>query len=309
VEDDEEQGRHADSVRCAKTQAATRKAFRLILAPAWAIDKNDNIFIESFEMSTDAKAMVEKFLSENGYPFEMRVAKEFKKNGFGVGQSIYFPDPNTQITREIDLVAVWHKTMYNQSFNVIILIECKFAKTPWILFSSLTDGYDMCYSHNEKGKRWLNHLVKEPYFKHFFEVERHVGYGLTASSKESEPQKDNAYKAIQTLISFLKSEISIPKFSREGYTLFIPIIAIKGKLFDAHLNNENEIVCNEIKEGQLFYNEGLSEIVPKIHIITEDVLTDYVLRMQEDIERLFISPYTDISITNPSLSELDNRTP
>jgi hypothetical protein len=255
-------------------------------------------------MSSDPKAITIKFLRENGYPFEMKVAREFRKLGFGIAQSVYFNDPNLNIAREIDVIAVWQEKYFEKKFTIVVITECKYAKTPWILFSSLTKTKEKCYSTSAKGWKWLAHLVKQPSFENFFEVTSKVGYGLTIAINDNDKQKDNAYKAVQTILSFLKSENLTPKFSKEDYTIIIPIIAIRGKLFESHLNDSDEIEIEEINEAQLFYNEGSLGITPKIHIITEDILTEYIQRIKDDVNRLFIDPYMNISIVNPPLSEI-----
>jgi hypothetical protein len=253
---------------------------------------------------SDPKTTVENFLKENGYPFEMRVASEFQKRGFGIRQSVYFTDPNLNVVREIDVIALWHELFKKKDFTVIFFIECKYAKTPWILFSSLTEGFSRCYLSNIKGINWINHLITQPSFENFFELQKKTGYALTVTTKDNDPQKDNAYKAIQTIMAFLKSESQSPKFSDSDFIFFVPIIAIRGKLFETHLNERNEIECNEINEAQLFYNESISGAIPKIHIVTEEIIEQYIQRIHEDIKRLFIEPYMSISLTNPALGEL-----
>lgn len=253
-------------------------------------------------MSTDPKNIVIKFLKENGYPFEMKVAREFQKKGFGIAQSVCFDDPNLNVIREIDVLALWQETFHEKKFTVLFIVECKYAKTPWILFSSLSDKFDKYYSSSSSGWRWINHLHKQNDFKHFFELTHQVGYGLTTTMLDGDKQKDNAYKAVQTILSFLKSEILKPRFSGDEYALIIPIIAIRGKLFESHLNKNDEIEAQEIHEAQLFYNEGGLGIIPKIHVVTEDVLSDYIQRLLEDTKRLFVHPFLDISIINPPVS-------
>lgn len=253
-------------------------------------------------MSTDPKYIVTKFLKENGYPFEMKVAREFQKKGFGIAQSVYFNDPNLNIAREIDVLALWQETHFERKFTVLFVVECKYAKTPWVLFSSLTKRNDKHYGTSAGAWKWLNYLVKQLRFEVFFEMTNKIGYSLTATTQDGDKQKDNAYKAVQTILAFLKSEGIAPRFSAEEYVLIVPIIAIRGKLFESHLNDRDEIEIEEISEGQLFYNEGSLGIVPKIHVVAEDILTDYIQKVYEDTRRLFTAPYLDISVVNPPVS-------
>jgi hypothetical protein len=238
-------------------------------------------------MSTDPKHIVVKFLNENGYPFEMKVAMEFQKNGFEISQSVFFNDSNLNVTKEIDIVALSQETYHEKNFKVFFAVECKYAKTPWILFTSLSDRHDQHYIGSSSAWRWLNNLFKQEDFQHFFEITSKIGYGLITTISEDDKQKNNAYKAVQTIMSFLKSEISAPRFSRDEYVLVVPIISIKGKLFEAHLDNHGEVEVNEIFEGQLHYNEGTLGIIPRIHIVTDAVLPAYIENLAKDVKRLF----------------------
>jgi hypothetical protein len=148
----------------------------------------------------------------------------------------------------------------------------------------------------------MSHLMLQPSFDEFFELSNITGYSISAvtTAGDKDNQKNNAYLAVQKILSFLKSEREMPKFSnRFDYCIFTPIIAIKGKLFEAHLNNADEIDCTELQQAQLSYQEDIHGIIPKIHIVTADGLVEYIQRLVLDCRRLFDSPYMDIKITIP----------
>ena len=48
---------------------------------------------------------VHSWLETQGYATEMKVAMQLKKYNFGVLQSFYYDDPETNISREIDVIA------------------------------------------------------------------------------------------------------------------------------------------------------------------------------------------------------------
>jgi len=251
-------------------------------------------------MSSDPKKIVDKFLMENGFPFEMKVAGAFQKHGFGIHQSFYYLDSNSKNWRELDVIAIWNKNHLGKNINIVFAIECKYAITPWILFSSITEGFPICYSANHRTVPWVIHLSKQEHFDRFFEVDRNIGYGLTQANSKDDANKDNAFKAIQTLLNFLKSEHDYHRFSRgEDFTIYVPIIAIKGKLFEAKLDQGDEIVSREIDEAQVFYKEDLFGVVPKIHIVTEAALERFVSNLAGDCSRLLITPYMNDALIKP----------
>jgi hypothetical protein len=243
-------------------------------------------------MSTDPKAIVDKFLAENGFPFEMKVANIFQKYGLGIYQSFYYLDVGSGTWREIDVIGIWKRTYLGKGINIVFTIECKYASTPWVLFSSITEGFPICYSANRRTIEWMIHLSKQNDFDRFFELERNVGYGLTQTTTKEDTSKDNAFKAIQTQLNFLKSEWEYHRFSHgEDRTIYIPIIAIRGKLFEAKLDANGGVASREINEAQLFYKEDLFGVIPKIHIVTESILESYVSNLAADCNRLLITPY------------------
>jgi hypothetical protein len=53
----------------------------------------------------DLEGRIKAWLEKQGYPFEMRVAREFKRAGFMVETSTYYKDAEGSKFREIDIVA------------------------------------------------------------------------------------------------------------------------------------------------------------------------------------------------------------
>ena len=251
-------------------------------------------------MTTDPKKDVEDYLRKHGVPFEMKVASRFQQQNFGIHQSFYYADAITGAQREIDVIAIWNKQVRGINFNVVFVIECKFAKSPWILFSSITEGFPICYVTGDKAIRWILHLEKQPFWTNFFEVEQNIGHGLTTSNT-----KDNAYEGVQQLLGFLKSEKRHHRFEHGNeYTIYIPIIAVRGKLYKAKLDRSEEVEATEINEAQVYFKEDLNGVIPKVHIVTESHLDAYIDRLVLDCRRLFETPYMSVEITNPSLTSL-----
>ena len=85
--------------------------------------------------SEDLQERVAHWLSNQGYPLEMTVASIFRKHEFDVSQGIYYSDPETAETREIDVVA--DRSDFVGLLGVFMVIECKSSKDkPWVIFSS-----------------------------------------------------------------------------------------------------------------------------------------------------------------------------
>jgi hypothetical protein len=265
-------------------------------------------------MSSDPTKEAKEYLTKQGFPFEMKVATLFQKAGFRIHQSAYYIDPITDVPREIDVIAIWIAKFGSRKINIVFPIECKYAVSPWIFFSSITEGFPLCYLPNRKGFGWIKHLTKQKGWGNFFEVDKNIGYGLTVTNaktddinstntkKDNSARKDgkesssvtrnNAYAAIQTLLNFLKSEHKEYRFAHPNdFVIYVPILAIKGPLVEAKLDSNHEIDCREINEGQIYYKEDIFDIIPKIHVVTEAKLEEYIAKLKEDCERLSSVPY------------------
>ena len=80
---------------------------------------------------------IKNWINKGGFPFEMKVAKAFKKSDFQIGQSIMFKDVDTEKYRETDIIAHVTKGINNVWFNLTFVIECKkIIGKPWVVLKS-----------------------------------------------------------------------------------------------------------------------------------------------------------------------------
>ena len=66
---------------------------------------------------------IRKWLETQGYPLEMRVAREFKSHGFRVLQSEYYTDPESGASRETDVIAHVQEELDGVLTRVAFVIE------------------------------------------------------------------------------------------------------------------------------------------------------------------------------------------
>lgn len=83
----------------------------------------------------DLKSKLTKWLGAQGYPLEMQVASAARKHTkFDIRQSWHYKDPESDSSREIDIVCTASDPRGIAEIN--FAIECKATQKPWILFSS-----------------------------------------------------------------------------------------------------------------------------------------------------------------------------
>src|SRR5258708_2022098 len=80
---------------------------------------------------------VEEWLKKEGWPFEVRVGREFAKHGWKVRHGEYYRDPKGGGAREIDLIATVGHEGKEHPFNLEVVVECKTSRDkPWVGFTS-----------------------------------------------------------------------------------------------------------------------------------------------------------------------------
>lgn len=176
---------------------------------------------------------IKKSLEGHGHSLEMRVAKAFRENGFKVSQFEYFVDQDTNLVRQIDVVASISKIIAKQLVTINLIIECKYAKKkPWVILQ--TEQKFNKYAFFEKNLQgeapanWKNidntngqfigclllNLIQTGNIEKF--SVKSAGYTILENrfNKQQQPdptQKDHAYQAIlQTTkaVAHIESQIN-----------------------------------------------------------------------------------------------------
>ena len=202
------------------------------------------------------KEEILKWLKSQGYPLEMKVSSSLRKQNFEVRQSWYYPDPETEKPREIDVLASKSETY--GILGVEFLIECKRSAKPWVLFSSeqTLENYNRSYSFGILSKDARKTLIKHisQNTNKASEIpwlikNGRAAYGLTQAFGSG---NDVAYQAT---LSSLKAAIS-RNIEREkhysDFTFSFPVVIVEGQLFECYFLSDNKIEIAEI--DQAFYH-------------------------------------------------------
>lgn len=225
----------------------------------------------------DIESQIEKWLKAQGYPLEMYVASIFNSQGFRVRQSTFYHDPETDLPREIDVVATKGLFIGEDYAHIIFVIECKVSKKkPWIIFTrenKINDWeYTGWYCSTEKGSDYIIYASIDGKFENLpltFHQRERVGYGLTQAFVSGE---DLVYKAMQ---SAGRCAVSYVKKGNSFYTgtvdIIIPVIVIDGCLFESYIDDNNELITKSIQEGVVLWDIIIADRKSlAIHIITRD---------------------------------------
>lgn len=250
-------------------------------------------------MSENLKKKALDWLSRQGYPLEMKVAKKFQENKFNVFSSVLFEDPNTKVGREIDVVAT-RGILYEPHIilDITFLIECKYSSDkPWILFKSSEQSYYnkkydfMFRNSSEHAKIILLELenfsndLKDNFLFSFSD-------GLHYGAKRAMEEKYNmTYEAIMKVCNAVNARANhINKYNTSLITnleILFPIIIVQGKLYESYLDDNAEVVLEEIDYGKLYIsNPELGSDRFYIDVVSFEFLDNYIHLISPAIDEI-----------------------
>lgn len=262
-------------------------------------------------MSSDKKP--EKSLEENvtdwlsteGYGLEFLAANIFSEQGFSVHQGNYVRDKESQIPREIDVVAEVTASMESllsdkqSHLRIEYIVECKWsAEKPWVVFSSPNNRMapSACItqsiaSHTGHALLWT--LVGDTELQKLdtFSVPERPGYGGRQAFSKS---NDVFYSAMQSITS-AASSLAKSYDPRNGFdlrpilewaTVVLPIIVIDGKIFDVYFDERTgKTAINQVNHVRLHWKgaEARSHIVT-VDLVTLEELSNFVKQRRKEAD-------------------------
>ena len=256
---------------------------------------------------------INSWLTEQGYPLEMQVAREFQGSGAHVIQSDFYKDPNTGDAREIDVVATWIRKIEGVLVRVRIVIECKSSKDkPWVLFVSDRAGLAaparvVQRAASRVGRSILVTLADDKRVQDLplFRLPLDPGYSLTQAFTKGEDVCYGAISAVaNAVLAFCSAHdmvrtVSIAKPSikftpRPMIDIAFPVVVTDARLFTARLGTDASISTAEQSSGILLWRKrfvGMPHTV--IHVITVPALSAFVVDAKASAEALISLLSTD----------------
>lgn len=167
-------------------------------------------------MADDVIPKIRDWMTNSGYNIELNVAQVFRTAGFSISQFEKFVDPESEEVRQIDLVAWMDEQLEGLNIRFSIYIECKYMKTPWVIFSSpyrvnkfahfshiLHNNYAFYEWREQKSlsaklMSRLLHTCGREIIEGYdtFRVPDIIGHSMKQAKFSSDNEKDNAYIAL-----------------------------------------------------------------------------------------------------------------
>jgi hypothetical protein len=235
---------------------------------------------------------VEKWLQEQGYPLEIKVASLFRQSGFSVLQSTYVQDPVSDKSREIDVLANKRISTLQGTVEFTVIVECKAPQKgrPWLLF--LADSEDpplmpeMFWLNQYQiasvdGKQIANVLNRRNLSKlETFSIPNKWSYGMTEALTSG---NDRAYSAICSVTSASTALVEKAKSKiLSGYRIFeivIPVIVIDTPILEVSLDKNGDVHVSDADGGSLNYKDTPAM---RVHVRSFNSLEGLVRQFSDD---------------------------
>jgi len=223
------------------------------------------------ERESTLESKISEWLQNQGYPLEMRVASVFRETGFLVSQSEYYVDPDSEESREIDVIAYDSKFIKSKTVRITFVIECKASRDkPWVLFTSAARRIPsrsrvVQRAASKLGTRLLRHISDSEEIQDLkiFQLPASPAYGMTQAFTSG---NDICYSAVMSVAKASLASISkadqVPKalsiLGRFGtFEIVFPVIVTEARLFEACLSESSTLEVSEVLQGALLWRNPI----------------------------------------------------
>ncbi|MFD6354072.1 hypothetical protein [Nocardia tengchongensis] len=231
------------------------------------------------------------WLRDQGYPFEMRTARELRRKGIAAHLGQYYTDIETGQQRETDVCAFVERRedhgLRGRSVCGHLVIECKSARDkPWILFTDeQRSRFRRAYADQRfaiPNNKWLSPVGKQTWKAGpvpLLEGYRPFGYTLVRAFGNG--NDDVAYGAV---MSVAKAAAGLRnKYAADADTLgvairavVLPVLLVDAPLFQCELDDEGQERLTSIDRGTLVWRYQLGPDLPKetlVSVVTTSALS------------------------------------
>lgn len=214
------------------------------------------------------------WLDTQGYGTEMKVATSLRNADHDVIQSFFYNDPETKVSREIDVVSRISDVI--GLLSVSSVIECKKSKKPWILFTSEHANVNRIWSFAIMGEIARNAIIEniKPMLNiDWFRKDGRTAYGITEAFTSKE---DETFKAGVTATKAAISLNESKSFGDIALSFFFPTVVLDGQLFECYFDKEGKFVLEEINSAFLQFPIRFGEYHgASIRVVTLDAFANY----------------------------------
>ncbi|SFN48224.1 hypothetical protein SAMN04489713_102160 [Actinomadura madurae] len=239
------------------------------------------------------------WLRVRGYPLEMKVAQQFRRESRHfpfVGQGWNYVDPVTRQVRSTDVVAATgvHNYRHIREIDIMIVMECKDRTAPWIVLKDEQNIYDLEYEPHIVLSSLLPNTVPEKVVGEIFPEEVmdyyddgtlllsvNPGYEICEKRNTEKSKIDYAYASTQQVVSASLADV-IPTFMRdENQTslppkVVFPTVVTTAPLYEVWLDSSADLKIAQVERSSIVTRISSSSPDVMVNVVTFAALGNFI---------------------------------
>ncbi|MFE9577021.1 hypothetical protein ACFYO1_11605 [Nocardia sp. NPDC006044] len=255
------------------------------------------------EAEQDLTSKVAKWLQQQGYPLEMRTARELQSKNIWASLG-HYEDAESGQLRETDVYArASREEEDGPTLDIWLALECKTSRrNPWVLFTDTVSPWTQRNLRTQRlcapdDRRWLARATRSSTQSKLPIplLQGYAPFGYAVARALNRNNEDFAFgammsvgKAAAGIQKSLSSEASF--FGDRNHSVIVPVLVIDAPLLQCQLKDDGSIGLQEIDRGTVVWKYRLSPDHPPstvIRIVTPSVLPQLADDLNLTADNLF----------------------
>ena len=230
------------------------------------------------------------WFNKNGFPLEIETARAFFGQRFGVEHSAVYPDPETQKSREIDVLA--YRRDETGVFGALFPVECKAADKPWVVLTNPEQYFQYgglwIAAMSPKAREAMAYHVTE--YLNFYEQAFGPTTGGFSLKQAFCGEADHAYTAC---MSALKAAYALVADDDTNITLAFPTLVVNTPIYEYSEDADGQQIFKEVTSSSFSFSahmNGYSRAI--IRIVSNRALPDHTEKcrvLSDHLKHLFVA--------------------
>ena len=238
----------------------------------------------------DLQENLRSWFNKTGFPLEIETARAFFGQRFGVEHSAVYPDPETQKSREIDVLA--YRRDETGVYGALFPVECKATDKPWVVLTNPEQYFQYgglwIAAMSPKAREAMAYHVTE--YLNFYEQAFGQTTGGFSLKQAFCGETDHAYTAC---MSALKAAHALVADEETNITFAFPTLVVNTPIYEYSEDADGQQIFKEVASSSFSFSahmNGYSRAI--IRIVSNRALADHAEKcriLSDHFKQLFLA--------------------
>ena len=238
----------------------------------------------------DLQENLRSWFNKTGFPLEIETARAFFGQRFGVEHSAVYPDPETQKSREIDVLA--YRRDETGVYGALFPVECKATDKPWVVLTDPEQYFQYgglwIAAMSPKAREAMAYHVTE--YLNFYEQAFGQTTGGFSLKQAFCGETDHAYTAC---MSALKAAHALVADEETNITFAFPTLVVNTPIYEYSEDADGQQIFKEVASSSFSFSahmNGYSRAI--IRIVSNRALADHAEKcriLSDHLKQLFLA--------------------